>query len=268
MQGEKKTLFVEVILPLPIEKLFTYRVPSELNDEVLPGKRVAVYFGGQKVYAALIRNIRTKPPQGYQATYIIQVLDEHPIVQEREFQFWDWVSNYYMAPIGDVMNSALPAGLKLKNDSKIVIAYEEIPEDIKLDEKEIIILNILEKEKSLKLSEVSNLLELKSGLKFVKSLHDKGLITIQENIKEKYKPKMVRHLCLAPEFKNDHFAKELLDQLERKAPKQVNALIALLREGLIAIPKANLIAKNNLSSAAVNALVKKGLVIETLHKTN
>ena len=79
---------------------------------------------------------------------------------------------------------------------------------------------------------------------------------------------MVRHLCLAPEFKNDHFAKELLDQLERKAPKQVNALIALLREGLIAIPKANLIAKNNLSSAAVNALVKKGLVIETLHKTN
>ena len=268
MHGEKKTLFIEVILPLPIEKFFTYRVPSEMNDEIALGKRVAVYFGGQKVYAALIRNIRTKPPQGYQATYIIQVLDEFPIIQEREFVFWDWVAKYYMSAIGDVMNNALPAGLKLKNDSKIVIAYEEIPKDLALDEKELTILNILEKDKSVKLSDISNLLDLKSGLKYVKSLHDKGLITIQENIKEKYSAKMVRHLSLAPEFKNEYFTKEILDKLESKAPKQVNVLIAMLSEGVISIPKSNFITKNGLSSSSISTLIKKGLIAETLHKTN
>ena len=268
MHGEKKTLFVEVLLPLPLEKLFTYRVPAELNDEVLPGKRVAVYFGGQKVYAAIIRNIRTKPPEGYQATYLIQVLDNKPIVSEREFVFWEWVSRYYLSPIGDVMNAALPAGLKLKNDSKIIKAYEELPQDIEIDAKEQILLDLIEQQKSVKLSEISVLLDIKSGLKYVKSLHEKGLINIIENINEKYKAKMVRHIALSPEFRNDHFANEILNKLEKKAKKQADVILVLLGKGGVPCPKSDLVSKHDLSPSAITSLVKKGLISETLHKVN
>lgn len=268
MHGEKKTLFVEVILPLPIEKIFTYRVPTELNDEVLPGKRVAVYFGGQKVYAAVIRNIRTKPPEGYQASYIIQVLDEHPIVNERDFTFWEWVSKYYLSPIGDVMNAALPSGLKLKNESKIIPSYDVFPEDIDLDPKELSLLEALEVKKSIKLSEVALLLELKSGLKYIKSLHEKGLINIQENIHERYKPKYVKHISLVPEFKNDHFVKEILDKLEKKAPKQADVILSLLSYGLVPQSKSEMVQKHQLSSPAISGLKKKGFITEISQLTS
>jgi primosomal protein N' (replication factor Y) len=268
MQGERTTLFVEVILPLPIQKVFTYRVPNELNDEVLPGKRVAVYFGGQKVYAALIRNIRTKPPEGYSASYLLQVLDSHPLVSEREFLFWEWMSRYYMAAIGDIMNAALPAGLKLKNESKILPSYEEIPADLELNIHENTLLDLLEKKGHVPMSDIATVLESESGLKVVKSLHDKGLIQIVENIKERYQPKMVRHVSLVEEFVNEAFAKEILDSLEKSAPKQVNVLLALLSGTRGPVAKSELIKKHDLSTSAVSTLVKKGLITETLAKVS
>lgn len=268
MQGERITLFVEVILPLPIQKVFTYRVPQELNDEIVAGKRVAVYFGGQKVYAALIRHIKTIPPEGYSASYLIHVIDSAPIVTEKEFLFWEWVSRYYMSPIGDVMNAALPAGLKLKNESKILPSFEEIPEDIKLNAHENSLLDQLEKTGSVAMSELAAILESDSGLKVVKSLHDKGLIQIVENIKERYKPKMVRHISLSQEFSKEDFAKEAIDKLEKSAPKQVNVLLALLSTGSEPQSKSELIKKHNLSSSAVSTLIKKELVHEQLSRVS
>src|ERR1035437_8163010 len=97
----RTTYFVDVILPLSVPNLYTYRVPYNWNDAIAIGKRVVVQFGRDKLYSALVRNIHQSPPKQYEAKYIDSILDEHPIVNLKQFQLWAWMSQYYMCNIGD-----------------------------------------------------------------------------------------------------------------------------------------------------------------------
>ena len=87
------TLFVDVLLPLPVPGYFTYRVPFELNKRVVEGQSVVVQFGKKKIYTALIKKIHETPPKNYQAKYILSVLDAKPIVNKIQFQFWNWIAS-------------------------------------------------------------------------------------------------------------------------------------------------------------------------------
>jgi len=118
---DRKTLFVEVILPLAISKNYTYRVPFELNDAVAIGKRVVVQFGKSKLYTAVIAAITGHAPEKYEAKYLLDVLDDRPVVTERQLQFWKWLAEYYMCNDGEVMNAALPSALKLASETKIAL---------------------------------------------------------------------------------------------------------------------------------------------------
>src|ERR1700761_3002433 len=89
---DRETLFVEVILPLAIAKNYTYRVPFELNDTVEIGKRVVVQFGKSKLYTAIIAGIGTKAPAKYEAKYLVEVLDDKPVVTREQLHFWNWLS--------------------------------------------------------------------------------------------------------------------------------------------------------------------------------
>jgi len=115
----RQTLFVDVLLPLAVPNLYTYRVPFDLNEQIAPGKRVLVQFGKSKFYSALVKRVHETPPN-YTAKYVEEVLDPLPIINERQFTFWDWISNYYLCYTGEVMNAALPAGLKLKSENNPV----------------------------------------------------------------------------------------------------------------------------------------------------
>jgi len=95
--AEKITLFAQVMVPVPVPKTFTYRVPHDWNDFVFPGVRVAVQFGVRKVYAGIVMSVIDEPPQGYQASYILEILDDQPIVTSRQLEFWKWVAEYYIA---------------------------------------------------------------------------------------------------------------------------------------------------------------------------
>ncbi|RZL27976.1 MAG: primosomal protein N', partial [Pedobacter sp.] len=123
---ERETLFVEVILPLSLAINYTYRVPFELNEKVAVGKRVVVQFGKHKIYTALVKNISNQPPEVYEAKYIIDVVDEQPVITEKQFQFWDWITSYYLCNEGDVMSAALPTGLKLASET-ILVLRDELP---------------------------------------------------------------------------------------------------------------------------------------------
>ena len=110
-----KTLFVDVILPLPLPQIFTYRVPHNLNNSVQERVRVVVQFGRSKMYSGLVANIHEKAPENYQAKYIEQVLDDKPIVLSFQLKFWKWLAKYYMCSLGEVLNVALPSGFKLSS---------------------------------------------------------------------------------------------------------------------------------------------------------
>ena len=104
--------FADVIVPLPLQDSYTYSIPSELESSLKRGCRVLVPFGRSKSYVGIVRAIHTKVPQGYEVKPIKECLDTQPIVTETQFRFWEWIAQYYVCPLGDVMNAALPARLK------------------------------------------------------------------------------------------------------------------------------------------------------------
>ena len=102
----RKTLFADILLPLPIRGTFTYRIPFELNEFVEKGQRVAVQFGRKKVYSGLIKRLHENVPD-YAPKYILHLLDEEPLVNNIQFRFWEWLSSYYLSTEGEVMNADL-----------------------------------------------------------------------------------------------------------------------------------------------------------------
>ena len=108
-------MYVDVILPLPLDGVFTYSVPPSLEGQVQKGLRVLVPLGRNKTYVGIIFDIKEKAPEGYSVKDILQVLDVSPIILDTQLQLWQWMSDYYMSPIGEVYKAALPAGLKAED---------------------------------------------------------------------------------------------------------------------------------------------------------
>ncbi|MBQ9222796.1 MAG: primosomal protein N' [Prevotella sp.] len=103
--------FVDVILPLPLEGMFTYAVPDSLAGEVRKGVRLLVPLGKSKRYVAIAVDVHERKP-AFAVKPILEVLDDQPMVTEKQLSLWKWISDYYLSPIGEVLNAALPSGLK------------------------------------------------------------------------------------------------------------------------------------------------------------
>ena len=111
-------MFVDVILPLPLDGVFTYSVPTSEEGRVKVGARVLVPFGRNKTYVGIISHIHNQSPEGYQTKDILQVMDFSPILLDFQLKLWQWISDYYMSPIGEVYKAALPSGLKAEDGYK------------------------------------------------------------------------------------------------------------------------------------------------------
>lgn len=229
---ERTTLFVDVIVPLAVPQKYTYRVPVELNDEVEIGKRVLVQFGKSKFYSAIVSKVHDKAPVDYVAKYIDSVIDEKPIVLEKQLTFWDWMAYYYMCGPGEVMNASLPSALKLSSVANIQLNpgfnFEE-SDHSQFSDKEHLIIDALHHNDTLSFEDVSKILKIRSIHKTVNDLIKKGAIEVYEEVKDKYKPKLVSFVKLDPGYKDESKLKELLDKLEKKAFKQAEALLYFLQ---------------------------------------
>ncbi len=258
------TLFVDVLLPLAVPNLYTYRVPFELNEQVKPGLRVLVQFGKSRFYSALIRKVHETPPE-YTAKYVEEVLDTIPIVNEAQFKFWDWVSNYYLCYRGEVMNAALPSGLKLNSETKLALNLESDFRKETLSDNEYILLEALETRNVISYQEASAILSLKNPQPVIKELLGKKMIVLFEEVKEKYKPKMVSYVRLSETYWDEEKLKELFEALEKKAYKQLEVLLFYLKANKRDEGHADhtWIKKNALlkhfDTSAINSLVKKGV---------
>jgi len=116
---EEVTLFADLILPVPVAQLFTYRVPRVLSSLLKNGARVVVPFGKNRVVTGVVARIHQTPPSRYQAKYIAELLDEDPLITAYQLDLFQWMADYYLCSIGEVLNIALPAGLKITSQSKI-----------------------------------------------------------------------------------------------------------------------------------------------------
>lgn len=109
-------MYADVILPVPLQGLFTYTVPEGMT--VGEGMRVLVGFGRSKTYIGLVARVHHVKPQGYEVKPIQQQIDQQPMVTPQQLQLWHWISDYYLSPIGEVYKTALPSGLKAEDGYK------------------------------------------------------------------------------------------------------------------------------------------------------
>ena len=267
------TLFVDVILPLPLPRLYTYRVPFELNDNVVIGGRVIVQFGTKKTLSCIVAVVHETPPTNYQAKYILEFIDDTPVVTQPQLKLFRWMADYYLCTLGEVINAALPAALKLSSESRIQLhpgfAREENEYPLTAQEEIIIdVLGTVSDGKALTFTEVGELLGITSFHKVIKSLMHKDVIFLFEHTADKYAPKVLKKVRLAHRYVTAGALEELFNVLGSK-PKQLDALLHYLQRvpvvqnehvNHVGLEKAALTSSPRLSASAVNTLVKNGIL--------
>lgn len=263
---ERKTLFANVILPVPIRKEFTYRIPFELNEVIFAGARVVVPFGRSKLITGIVTDIHEQIPEEYQAKYIESVLDEEAIITSEQYTFWKWISAYYMAPIGDVMNAALPSNFKLASETKIVLHPDYGLDYSILTERETEIVSALELKEILDLKEISEIIGIRTIQPVIKALMDKRVVLSLEELNDKFSPKTALFIELEEEFRSEDTLNETLEMLEsRGRQKQLEALMLLLQMNGTADEKMHPVLRNELINAgaslsSINSLVRHGIL--------
>jgi len=263
----RTTLFVNVLLPLPVAGYFTYRVPFDLNESVEAGKRVVVQFGKKKVYTALIHSISETAPL-VETKYILGVLDLHPIANQFQFKLWEWIASYYCCTVGEVMNAALPAALKLASESKIrIVPGVELSTKI-LSEKEYNLLRALKENGALSITDASRFADLVKIIPLIHNLIEKGYIVTEEEIHERFTPKTLSFIKLTDAYNNEEQLQQLYDKLEKKAPKQLDLLIEyiqlakIMSNNPVEVSRKELFARIDEAATKFKALEKKGVFEE------
>lgn len=268
MSEERITLFAEILLPLPIPGTFTYRVPFELNQKAKIGQRAIVQFGKTKIMSGLIISLTTEVPDYNSVKYLIDILDDDPIVNEKQLQLWSWISSYYLCYPGEVMQAALPSALKLSSESKIVLSDDFEVDSMTLSDNEFLIVEALQIQPQLTITEVSKIIGYKKVMPLIKTMIEKKIVVMQEELQQKYKAKYERYVRLSNTYRDEDKMHELMDKLSKRAYKQLELLMAFLVLGGSAdndVLVADLLKKADATSNALSALTDKG-VFETYQK--
>src|SRR5699024_6925136 len=156
--------FVNVILPLPLEKQFTYAITISQAGKLQPGMRVAVPFGKTKVYTGVVSKIHREKPRFYQAKPVEEILDEHPLLTAKQLRFFQWLASYYMCGEGEILRAALPSAFLLQSETVIELNEKSNPENIDLTDEEYLIVEALQRQSILKIQEVMDILGKKTVL--------------------------------------------------------------------------------------------------------
>nr|WP_321237371.1 primosomal protein N' [uncultured Psychroserpens sp.] len=256
--------FINVILPIPLEKSFTYAITKAEAEFLKPGIRVSVPFGKTKIYTALVIEVHNNPPQVYDAKDIHQILDEKPIVTQTQLRHWIWISKYYMCTLGEVMRAALPSAFILESETIISKNDEVTINDEDLRDDEFIIYEALHHQSSLKIQDLMSILDKKNVLPVIKRLLEKNVISVQEEIYEKYKPKLVRYVKLSTAFSSEKTLQNLLDDLSRAAKQRdvVMALFSISAQTKKPVKVSDLSSESGASSSIIKVLIDKGILEE------
>ena len=256
--------FLEVVLPIPLEKLFTYKISQAEADFIQEGMRVAVPFGKSKIYTALAYRMHQNAPEAYEPKEIYQILDEQPVVTQVQLKHWEWVAKYYMCTLGEVIRSALPSAFMLESETLILPNKNADVDEKELTDDEFLVFEALQHQTALKISEVSDIVDKKNVLKLINTLVHKGVVLQKEELYEQYKPKLVRYVKLSEQYDDEEQLAELLNELTR-APKQSQVVLSLFQlkaKNTKPIPISELEKESGGSRAVIKTLIDKNILEE------
>ena len=253
--------FIDVILPIPVEKAFTYAINKDEAIYLRPGMRVAVPFGKSKIYSGIVKHIHQEHPQIYEPKPIAYILDEDILITATQLQLWEWIAQYYMCTQGEILRAALPRTFLL--ESETIIRKEKNVSDVELDDTSFILVEALEHQSQLKIEEVMAILGKRNVLPIIDRLLHKGVLSIQEEVYEKYTPKLVAYVKLTEQYQSEEALHALLDSLGR-APKQRQLVLhffSLKAKSKNEIKTTQLLKQASATTTQLQALVKKGVFV-------
>jgi primosomal protein N' (replication factor Y) len=260
-------MFAEIIIPLALPKNYTWEVPAALEPKMQVGCRVEVNLGKNKKYAGVVKRLHQDKPTTFEAKEILNLLDDAPVVQPWQLQFWEWLADYYMCSEGEVMAAALPAHFKLSSET-VIIFNEEYGQDFSdLDNEEYLIAEALLMKHELGLNEVQLILDVPHVYPIVNKLIAKKVCFVWESLKQTYAPKKEAFVVLNPQYGNEDKLSDLLNNWSR-APKQMELLLSylhLMRTGGEVL-KADLLKKSGATDAQLKGLIEKDILrVEKRH---
>lgn len=252
--------FAEVILPLSLSKTFTYSISEAEFHFLKRGMRVSVPFGKSKIYTALVVDTHQNQPSTYEAKEIHQIIDEFPIVNEIQIEHWRWIASYYMCAIGDVYRGAMPSALLLESETIITKKDNNFVDESLLSDDEFLVFEALQHQSILKVADIIDVLNKKNVFPVIQKLLDKGILSVQEEVVESYKPKLIRYIRLHPNYQSEQQLSQLLDSL--KGAKQTEIILQYFQ--LQATEKKPIsvkaiLEKSGSSSATLKALIDKNI---------
>lgn len=255
-------LYADIILPLALPKRsYTYTVPEALAVLVQQGVRVEVPFGRSKLYSGLVDRIHDQAP-AYATKAITAVLDEVTVVTPYQLKLWEWIADYYCCSMGEVMQAALPAHLKLSSETKLVY-NDAFGEDLTaLDSEEYLVAEALLLQQEATVDDARKILNKKTVFPVIQRLLNKGVLYLREDLQEKFRPRRTTAVRLtadyagAPEKVRAAFG--LLDRSE----KQLEVLMAFLtlQKSRPFVLKSELLDKAGASDSTFQALKKKNIL--------
>ena len=188
--------FADILLPLPLERNYTYRIPSHMKASLDPGIRVAVPFGSSKLYTGLVLRLHQEPPEAYQAKEIYRVLDQESLITPEQLRHWQWVSAYYMCTLGEVFRSAVPSVFLLQSETRVRKGDHPPSEEEALDDEEFLVMEALEHQPVLSIAEISGIIDRKNTLPLLGRMMREGWIRQEEKLIERFVPRQVRYIRL------------------------------------------------------------------------
>ncbi len=256
--------YISVILPLALNRVLTYSVPDEMSADVIVGGRVVVPVGKKKLYTGIVSEVFDDFDDDMEIKEIVSVLDMNPVVTPSQLMLWHWIADYYICSKGEVMKAALPAGLKMESET-LVAANEDFEEIEPLKKTELAVMENLSASKQTSIEELSRLVKVKNLLPTMQSLLAKGAITLNEQLKDGFKPKMETYVTVTDRLLDTEAMNKAAIELER-SPKQLELLLKFLSMSSFyvkgeqkEVSKKELLAKADASPAILQGLIKKDI---------
>ena len=262
-------LLVKVAVPVPLFKTFTYSVPPSLSHRALFGARVAVPFGKRTLTGVIVDEVNESEVQNVKP--VSDVLDDEPLFSEEMIRFAEWMSRYYVSPLGETLRVMLPQGMSPESSQRVKLLRALLPEEVvdirRRAPRQAAILRALEDHPGgVKLSFLTRSVGSEGLHGQIAALEEKGLVARELEGPKAAAPRTVQGARIHPDLLSDEERlHQLFDDLDRTAPKQSAVLVLLYthaeRAGSEPIPVQKILERTKASSSVIKGLEQKGAVV-------
>lgn len=231
------------------------------------GCRVIVNFSGRQLVTGVVSNADAPAPEGYETKAIESILDKIPPITKEQIDFWQWMADYYMCSIGEVMKAALPSGLKMENKAKVMLNQSYVGGEL-LKNKEAEVYMYLSDGRAQEIKQLAKDLSIRNIIPVLRKMVENQIIIIEDNIKQKYTPKLKVYFSLNKELTEETSKLDQAFKDLRRAKKQFEFMSILLEDfgPDESIDKITFLKKYTFSSSLYNEILKRAFITEELRE--